>query len=55
MKNENSKVKKIKIVNEAIALLLENGKLYTWGSNETGNLGLMRYYEDDVDFYEMEP
>lgn len=36
-------------------MLLENGKLFSWGSNETGNLGLKRYYEDQYDFYEDEP
>ena len=55
LSKEKSKVKKIKIVGYSIAMLLENGKLFTWGSNETGNLGITRYFEDDVDFYEMEP
>lgn len=39
---DNTKIKKLKVVDESIAVLLENGVLATWGNNETGNLGIPR-------------
>ena len=42
LSKENSNVKKLQVVEESIAMLLENGSLYTWGNNSSGNLGLKR-------------
>jgi len=35
-------VKKIKVVESAVVVLLENGELLTWGDNASGNLGVYR-------------
>jgi alpha-tubulin suppressor-like RCC1 family protein len=35
-------VKKIKVVESAVVVLLENGELLTWGNNVSGNLGVHR-------------
>lgn len=42
LRHEKSKIKDIQIVDESIGMLLENGKLFTWGNNHKGNLGLYR-------------
>jgi alpha-tubulin suppressor-like RCC1 family protein len=35
-------VKKIKVVQSSVVVLLENGELLTWGDNTSGNLGVYR-------------
>lgn len=51
LKMENSKIKSISIVSFSAAMLLENGKLYTWGSNLKGNLGINRTIYETVNYW----
>lgn len=51
----NGKVKKIQVVDYSIGMLFENGKLYTWGSNDRGNLGIDRSILETVDVWENAP
>ena len=40
--SDNTRIKKLKVVDNSIAVLLENGVLAVWGNNRTGNLGIPR-------------
>lgn len=42
IETDNTRIKKIKVVNNSIVVLLENGVLAAWGDNRTGNLGIPR-------------
>lgn len=48
---DKTKIKKIKIVGESVAVLLDNGVLATWGDNKTGNLGIPRSLMILYDYY----
>ena len=48
---DKTKIKKMKVVGESIAVLLENGVLATWGNNKTGNLGIPRSLMILYDYY----
>ena len=39
---DNTRIKKLKVVDNSIAVLLENGVLAVWGNNRAGNLGIPR-------------
>lgn len=41
----------MKVVDNSILVLLENGELYSWGDNSWGNLGHNRSFLDDVNVY----
>ena len=51
LKLENSKIKRISVVGYSVAMLLENGKLFTWGSNMTGNLGITRTIYERTNYW----
>ena len=42
-------------MNLSIGILFENGKLYTMGSNERGNLGIDRSLLETIDVFESTP
>lgn len=42
IEKDNTRIKKLKVVDNSVAVLLENGVLAVWGNNRTGNLGVPR-------------
>jgi len=42
IQTDNTRIKKLKVVGNSIAVLLENGVLAVWGNNRTGNLAIPR-------------
>lgn len=39
---DNTRIKRLKVVDNSVAVLLENGVLAVWGNNRTGNLAIPR-------------
>ncbi len=55
LKAQKSPVQKVQVVNESIVVLLENGTVWSWGDNTTGNLGHNRNMLDHFNVFVVEP
>jgi len=49
LEKQKSKIQKIQVVNWSIVVLLENGFLFSWGDNSSGNLGQSRSILETID------